>query len=377
MKMTFYSNYLSDHQIPFCHAMSKLLDFYFVATTPMDAERLKLGFKDTNSAFPYVVRAYETDESYNLAVELGMSSDVVLIGSAPDTFICERMKHNKLTFRYCERFFKNSRWRIFDPRVFIGHYKKDFSLRHKQLYMLCASAYTASDCRFIHSYPHKTYKWGYFPEVIAQDILNTRVVKTCKSLKILWVGRLTDLKNPSYPIIITQKLIKNQYEVELDIIGIGALEQELQTIVCESNLCSKIHFLGSMPPAAVRKHMNTADIFLFTSNRQEGWGAVVNEAMSSGCAIVASGEAGSVPFLIKDGYNGYIYYRNSKKDLYKKVEQLILNPELRDSFGKNAYLAMKNMWSAENAAERLIELCEGLLNGTPPIFEDGPCSEAY
>ncbi|MDD4509913.1 MAG: glycosyltransferase family 4 protein, partial [Oscillospiraceae bacterium] len=132
-----------------------------------------------------------------------------------------------------------------------------------------------------------------------------------------------------------------------------------------------------MPPADVRKYMDTSDIFLFTSNRKEGWGAVVNEAMSSGCAIVASSETGSVPFLIKDGYNGFVYYRNNQKELYEKVEKLVFNSSLRETMGENAYLTMKNMWSPENAANRLIKLCEGLLQGAPPVFEDGPCSEAY
>ena len=33
--------------------------------------------------------------------------------------------------------------------------------------------------------------------------------------------------------------------------------------------------------------MEQADIYLFTSDRNEGWGAVANEAMNSACAMVA------------------------------------------------------------------------------------------
>ena len=36
--------------------------------------------------------------------------------------------------------------------------------------------------------------------------------------------------------------------------------------------------------------MEKADIFLFTSDRREGWGAVANEAMNSACALVVSGK---------------------------------------------------------------------------------------
>ena len=37
---------------------------------------------------------------------------------------------------------------------------------------------------------------------------------------------------------------------------------------------------------------------------QEGWGAVVNEAMNSGCAVVADHMIGAAPWLIRQGENG-------------------------------------------------------------------------
>ena len=45
--------------------------------------------------------------------------------------------------------------------------------------------------------------------------------------------------------------------------------------------------MGALKPADVRKEMERADIFLFTSDYKEGWGAVLNEAMNARCAIVA------------------------------------------------------------------------------------------
>ena len=49
--------------------------------------------------------------------------------------------------------------------------------------------------------------------------------------------------------------------------------------------------------------MEKSEIFLFTSDKGEGWGAVLNESMNSACAVVASHAIGSVPFLLKDGEN--------------------------------------------------------------------------
>ena len=46
VKVTFFSNFLNHHQLPFCIAMDRLTEgqFTFVATTPVPQERLKMGY---------------------------------------------------------------------------------------------------------------------------------------------------------------------------------------------------------------------------------------------------------------------------------------------------------------------------------------------
>ena len=49
---------------------------------------------------------------------------------------------------------------------------------------------------------------------------------------------------------------------------------------------------------------------------QEGWGAVLNEAMNSGCACIASHAIGSAGFLIEHGENGFVYRDGDMDDFY-------------------------------------------------------------
>lgn len=64
LKVTFYSNYLNHHQIPFSNEMYKLLgkNYVFVSTEPMSKERKDMGWS-VNSEYPYELRAYENNES--------------------------------------------------------------------------------------------------------------------------------------------------------------------------------------------------------------------------------------------------------------------------------------------------------------------------
>ena len=97
--------------------------------------------------------------------------------------------------------------------------------------------------------------------------------------------------------------------------------------------------------------MEESEIFLFTSDRNEGWGAVLNESMNSACAVVANCAIGSVPFLLNNGDNGYIYKDGDVDDLYNKVKSLLDNADERKCIAKNAYATMVDEWNAENAAQ--------------------------
>ena len=132
-----------------------------------------------------------------------------------------------------------------------------------------------------------------------------------------------------------------------------------------------------MKPEQVREYMERAGIYLFTSNFQEGWGAVLNEAMNSGCAVVASHAIGSVPYMMENGENGYIYQSDNIDDIYNKVKFLLDNPEEQKRIGENAYKTITQMWNAETAVERFLSLCEEMsLKGKCDLFEKGPCSKA-
>ena len=149
-------------------------------------------------------------------------------------------------------------------------------------------------------------------------------------------------------------------------------------MVSEYNLENEVHMLGSMKPEQVRKYMEQSQIYLFTSDRNEGWGAVLNESMNSACAVVASHAIGSVPFLLKDGENGLIYKDGDEEDLYRKVKMLLNNPDLCQQYGKQAYFTIVDEWNAETATKRFLNLSQAILNENikPDLILDGPCSKA-
>ena len=130
--------------------------------------------------------------------------------------------------------------------------------------------------------------------------------------------------------------------------------------------------------------MEQADIFLLTSDRQEGWGAVANEAMNSGCVLVADHMVGAAPYLVRQGYNGYLYRDGDANMLFETVEKLVKDNGLCKKLGKSAYETITEVWNAETAAKNLILLVKNVvlqdtrMDKTPPKGLNGlwPCAPA-
>ena len=376
MKIVFISNFMNHHQLPFSNAMiAQGMDYYFIATEPISNERLVMGYRDMNNEYDFVICAYENDDNYKKALNLCFNADVVIVGSSPKVYIKERLKAGKLTFKYSERIYK-IKPPIYQMPLRAIKYFLDYG-RYKSFYMLCASAYTAADYAKTRTFLNKAYKWGYFPKVKKYDNINDLInKKTANSL--LWAGRLIDWKHPENAIEIARRLKQDGYNFIFNMIGTGDLKEYLETLIADCELQNYVRLLGSMSPEKVRDYMEKSQVYLFTSNRQEGWGAVLNEAMNSGCAVVASHEIGSVPFLIENGKNGLIYRDGDIDDLYKKVKYLLDNPCERYIIGEKAYYTLESEWNAENAARRFADLAKSVIDGNkmPDIFDKGVCSRA-
>lgn len=152
---------------------------------------------------------------------------------------------------------------------------------------MCKRLY-GTRCITYRPYPNKTYKWGYFPEINRYNVEELFKNKNKEPITILWCGRFLKWKHPEKAVLVMKRLKGNSFDGTLDFIGVGPIYEEIRTMVNSLRLDDRIKFLGSMSPNKVREYMEKENIYLFTSDRQEGWGAVLNESMNSGCAVVAS-----------------------------------------------------------------------------------------
>ena len=247
--------------------------------------------------------------------------------------------------------------------------------RKSNFYLLCASGYTAIDTANIFAFNNHRFKWGHFIEVAYPEGRKQKVDDG--RLHLLWAGRFLELKHPDYPIRIANTLKQKNISFVLDIIGSGEQEVNMRKLISDFKLEDHVVIHGTMRPTEVRQYMEKADIYMFTSDFNEGWGAVLGESMVSGCAVVTSHGIGATPFLVQHDVNGLVYETANYGSFERNVLKLINSKELRTRLSKRAIETMLKIWNPKVGAERFYSLAENILtHGVPIFYDQGPISKA-
>lgn len=377
MKIAFFSNFLNHHQVNVADELYKMpgVDYFFVETVRMPQWLLNSGYPDLSDR-PYVIKAWNSSKERNEATKLALEADVAMFaGYEVLEYEVARAKKGKLTFDVSERWLKKGLLNILSPRLIKTQWFYYTVFRNQPVYKLCASAYAATDQHKLLSYKGKCFKWGYFtimPDLDIDKIDN----KFNGKINIMWCARFLKWKHPELAIELAKNLKGKKYRFCIDMYGSGAEYDNILNLIKQYDLNDVVKLCGNVPNAQILQEMKLHDIFLFTSDRNEGWGAVANEAMSSGCVLVGANEIGSIPFLVRDKYNGCIFKSKNIASLVKTIEWVIRHPIESRQMAKNAYFTMKNIWSAHNASKNLLKLISDIQNKKKCSVTEGPCSEA-
>ena len=380
--ITFYSNYFNHHQKALCDAFYELLGegFVFVETMPMEHFRSDMGWGE--DAPSYVLKTYESSENEERARKLGNTSDLVIMGTAPEYYIEERIANDGIVFRYSERPLKEGFIKFFIPRLTKKYIHLHVRNRNKRVYILAASAFASWDFRkMFDSYPDKCYKFAYFPKHLSYDFEalyehKKEVSSDAGATLILWEGRMIGLKRVDLLIRAAASLYKKGYDLRLKLVGDGDKKPSLIKLADELGIGGITQFEGCLSPDEARSVMAGAEIYVMTSNRLEGWGSVIYEAENAGCAVVASDACGATPWLVRPDETGLVFSSGSVTSLEDKLERLLRSEQLRHDLGKAAYEQMRDEWNPTVAAQRVVKLYEAISSGEDTPFSHGPLSRA-
>jgi Glycosyltransferase len=87
--------------------------------------------------------------------------------------------------------------------------------------------------------------------------------------------------------------------------GEGDLRTELEAQVARLGLSGRVHFLGTLPPDALKWPLSAADVFVLAT-RNEGWANVFLEAMACGLPVVTTDVGGNSEVVCRDALGSIV-----------------------------------------------------------------------
>lgn len=358
MKVVFLTNQASYHQVHFARAMAIELgteNFRIIFHKGTSASRAEMGWKDDYDE-PFILRYSESDQVSDECLEWIEEADVVIQGRFPIKYVRARINAGKLTFACQERLWKKPpSWKRKISRA-IHLYKNYYSVDKPNYHFLAIGANAAKDLNDMGVFVGRSWRFGYFIDC-------PKPVDKPKSevLKLLWCARFSKVKQPLKALDILSGLSAQGIEAHLTMIGDGDLREQTELAAKDFGLSGMVTFEGWQTQQEVFNSMLLSDLFLMTSDHGEGWGLVVNEALSHGCGVVANAELGSAQWLVKHGQNGLLYH---DRDLPSVINELVeMGPSGIRNLGVVAHPSIRDNWSATVAASRTIALSKELLQG--------------
>ncbi|MGQ9847919.1 MAG: glycosyltransferase family 4 protein [Bacteroidales bacterium] len=311
MNLVFWQNTISPHQLPYIFELSKINEVkkvILIVPIKESEERKKLGW----SVF------YEETDKFKIV----LNPDVSQVNS----FFLEYQENSHHFFSGIRAF----------PFVFNAF---KISLKYKiKRSIIAETPFFYKKPPFLHFirqliFDYKYYKYIYsfyaigstaakwYSKLYKGPIINFKYCTNNKQtvlsnpdnsiLKLVFVGNFIKLKNIEIVIKALSKL--KDKNIEFHLIGDGPLKNKLTNMIKKRSLTNNVFFHGVVNNEKIPQILSQFDVLILPS-KFDGWGAVVNEALSVGLYAIVSNRCGSKD-LIDDNKERGIVVRTKLKDI--------------------------------------------------------------
>ncbi len=198
---------------------------------------------------------------------------------------------------------------------------------------------------------------------IFSPIIEGSLVKEKYNLKdeiiVGFIGTFTKWHGVEVLFEAIQKVLSKEKEIVFILIGDGNLKSNLETRTKELNLNRNVIFTGIIPYSEAPKYLAACDILvsphLGFESPQRFFGSPTKlfEYMAMGKAIIAS-DLEQIGKIIHHGVNGMKVKPGDADELADSIIQLINNPTLRSTLGRNARKDAEENFTWKMNAEKVL-----------------------
>ncbi len=163
------------------------------------------------------------------------------------------------------------------------------------------------------------YPFGYFRSTPLPRA--TAMRPEADRLEVVYVGQVIERKGVDLLLDAMLPLFDRFPTLHLRIVGDGDMTGRLRADVAGTPAAEKVTFAGVVSSVDAPAVIARADVLVLPS-RWDGWGLVVNEALSQGVPVVVSTQCGAAD-LVRDGSNGFVFKSEDVTALRTCIETLL------------------------------------------------------
>src|SRR6516162_4756061 len=179
---------------------------------------------------------------------------------------------------------------------------------------------------------------------------------------IIAVGRLIPKKGFADLIRACALLVKRGKSFCCEIIGQGALENELRRQIDELRLQNNVVLTGAKPQTQLRRCLAAANVFVLPSVMDPDGGmdnlpTVIMEAMATGLPVVST-NIGGIPEMVIENETGFLVQPGDTAAMADAIERVIKDCSLAARLGQSGYERARALFSVEKNVTQLRALID-------------------
>jgi glycosyltransferase involved in cell wall biosynthesis len=172
------------------------------------------------------------------------------------------------------------------------------------------------------------------------------------------IAHLAGHKGQRYLIDAFAGLAGEQSDVRLFIVGHGELEGALKKQAGGLGLEGKVVFTGFRKD--IGNFYRLFDVFVISSHL-EGLCTSILDALVMKTPVVAT-DAGGIPEIIKDGFNGRLVKKKDPQALRAAIKDILTGPKQADIYTDNGYKYVCENFDYHLTAKKTYDIYKGLLD---------------
>ncbi|WML67961.1 MAG: UDP-N-acetylglucosamine--peptide N-acetylglucosaminyltransferase GtfA subunit [Methanoregula sp. SKADARSKE-2] len=168
------------------------------------------------------------------------------------------------------------------------------------------------------------------------------------------IARLSPEKNLDFLIRSLTQIKNSNPSVRLVLVGSGPQDKELKKLAETLGVITSVKFISTFRD--IREIMKEIDIFTLCSDI-EGMPLTLIEAMAYGKPILAT-PAGSIPEMVTEGCNGFMFTKEKPDDLIRFLRELIEDYEHYSRVSQNSRKMFEQNYNPNHLFAKLLDECE-------------------